>query len=157
MAIVPQSTCGLVAMTSASHAKGRQFDPGQVYFMLQNVIPSSADDTHLLVHSRAVDAQVLPPVLPACFAGVIQLRHVPSEFNLTPRRDAPRCLSCRGRADPAAVLTPGPCRPRVQRRVRVNAGAVLIPWPHRRRAELKSDTRGRLIPSRGFFENSNCK
>ena len=26
------STCGLVAMTSASHAEGRQFDPGQVYF-----------------------------------------------------------------------------------------------------------------------------
>ena len=26
-----QSTCGLVAMTSASHAEGRQFDPGQVY------------------------------------------------------------------------------------------------------------------------------
>ncbi len=24
-------TCGLVAMTSASHAKGRQFDPGHVY------------------------------------------------------------------------------------------------------------------------------
>ena len=28
-----QSTCGLVAMTSASHAEGRQFDPGQVYFL----------------------------------------------------------------------------------------------------------------------------
>ena len=27
-------TCGLVAMTSASHAEGRQFDPGQVYFPL---------------------------------------------------------------------------------------------------------------------------
>ena len=26
-----QSTHGLVAMTSASHAEGRQFDPGQVY------------------------------------------------------------------------------------------------------------------------------
>ena len=25
------STCGLVAMTSASHAEGRQFNPGQVY------------------------------------------------------------------------------------------------------------------------------
>ena len=24
-------TCGLVAMTSASHAEGRQLDPGQVY------------------------------------------------------------------------------------------------------------------------------
>ena len=28
------STCGLVAMTSASHAEGRQFDPGQVYSYL---------------------------------------------------------------------------------------------------------------------------
>jgi hypothetical protein len=28
---VARSTCGLVAMTSASHAEGRQFDPGQVY------------------------------------------------------------------------------------------------------------------------------
>ena len=27
-------TCGLVAMTSASHAEGRQFDPGQVYRLL---------------------------------------------------------------------------------------------------------------------------
>ena len=25
------STCGLVSMTTASHAEGRQFDPGQVY------------------------------------------------------------------------------------------------------------------------------
>ena len=28
-------TCGLVAMTSASHAEGRQFDPGLVYFVAQ--------------------------------------------------------------------------------------------------------------------------
>ena len=28
-----QGTCGLVAMTSASHAEGRQFDPGQVYLL----------------------------------------------------------------------------------------------------------------------------
>ena len=28
---IPNGTCGLVAMTSASHAEGRQFDPGQVY------------------------------------------------------------------------------------------------------------------------------
>ena len=27
------STCGLVAMTSASHAEGRQFDPGQVHVL----------------------------------------------------------------------------------------------------------------------------
>jgi hypothetical protein len=31
------STCGLVAMTSASHAEGRQFDPGQVYFSPQRI------------------------------------------------------------------------------------------------------------------------
>ena len=29
-----RSTCGLVAMTSASHAEGRQLDPGQVYFVV---------------------------------------------------------------------------------------------------------------------------
>ena len=29
--VILTSTCGLVAMTSASHAEGRQFDPGQVY------------------------------------------------------------------------------------------------------------------------------
>ena len=29
--VVLTSTCGLVAMTSASHAEGRQFDPGHVY------------------------------------------------------------------------------------------------------------------------------
>ena len=28
-----RSTCGLVAMTSASHAEGRQLDPGQGYFV----------------------------------------------------------------------------------------------------------------------------
>ena len=89
-------------------------------------------------------------MLPACFAGVMQLHHVALS-------DAARCLSCRGRADPAAVLTPGPCRPQFQRRVRVNAGAVLTPWPHRRRAERKSDTRGGWMPSRGFCENSSCK
>ena len=31
-------TCGLVAMTSASHAEGRQFDPGQVYLQRQSRI-----------------------------------------------------------------------------------------------------------------------
>ena len=37
-------TCGLVAMTSASHAEGRQFDPGQVYFEVvhfRNAVPVS--------------------------------------------------------------------------------------------------------------------
>ena len=28
-------TCGLVAMTSAQHAEGRQFNPGQVYMATQ--------------------------------------------------------------------------------------------------------------------------
>ena len=32
-----QGTCGLVAMTSASRAEGRQFDPGQVYFHTSKV------------------------------------------------------------------------------------------------------------------------
>ena len=33
---VRNRTCGLVAMTSAPHAEGRQFDPGQVYFSISN-------------------------------------------------------------------------------------------------------------------------
>ena len=32
------STCGLVAMTSASHAEGCQFDPGQVYWTCQSLL-----------------------------------------------------------------------------------------------------------------------
>ena len=32
-----RSTCCLVAMTSASHAEGRQFDPGQVYLLLMTL------------------------------------------------------------------------------------------------------------------------
>ena len=44
-AAVARSTCGLVAMTSASHAEGRQLDPGQVYYLalstpLQTCAPS---------------------------------------------------------------------------------------------------------------------
>ena len=47
-------TSGLVAMTSASHAEGRQFDPGLVYFpfppnalvahktILKNMLPTSS-------------------------------------------------------------------------------------------------------------------
>ena len=37
---VRNRTCGLVAMTSASHAEGRQFDPGQVYFSISNRLAS---------------------------------------------------------------------------------------------------------------------
>ena len=35
---VPQGTCGLVAMTSAQLAEGRQLDPGQVYDLQRNII-----------------------------------------------------------------------------------------------------------------------
>ena len=44
-----QSSCGLVAMTSASHAEGRQFDPGQVYFstMVACNIVVESDVTHV--------------------------------------------------------------------------------------------------------------
>ena len=35
----PKSICGLVAMTSASHAEGRQFDPGQMYAKLLFIRP----------------------------------------------------------------------------------------------------------------------
>ena len=36
-------TCGLVAMTSASHAEGRQFDPGQVYCFCTRVCKQESD------------------------------------------------------------------------------------------------------------------
>ena len=36
LTLIESSTCGLVAMTSTSHAEGRQFDPGQVYFWVPN-------------------------------------------------------------------------------------------------------------------------
>ena len=35
-----QGTCGLVAMTSASHAEGCQLDPGQVYIFLLHAVHS---------------------------------------------------------------------------------------------------------------------
>ena len=35
--ITKHGTSGLVAMTSASHAEGRQFDPGLVYFVAQPI------------------------------------------------------------------------------------------------------------------------
>ena len=35
-------TCGLVAMTSAQHAEGRQFDPGQVYCLATRNLASAA-------------------------------------------------------------------------------------------------------------------
>ena len=38
------STCGLVAMTSASHAEGRQFDPGQVFFIFSFFSKSHVSD-----------------------------------------------------------------------------------------------------------------
>ena len=39
-----QGTCGLVAMTSASHAEGRQFDPGQVYASVPGTKPPEKND-----------------------------------------------------------------------------------------------------------------
>ena len=50
-----QGTCGLVAMTSASHAEGRQFDPGQVYLPKQTSLPSvSCMHDSMWVHMRSV-------------------------------------------------------------------------------------------------------
>ena len=49
-----QGTCGLVAMTSASHAEGRQFDPGQVYFLLLTLPEKLAGpkQQHMSRHKR---------------------------------------------------------------------------------------------------------
>jgi hypothetical protein len=46
------STCGLVAMTSASHAEGRQFDPGQVYLTAPWAQPT---------HGSGADPEVARP------------------------------------------------------------------------------------------------
>ena len=127
MAILTQSTCGLVATTSAPHAGGRQLDPGQGCVIKQNVIPSSADarnkkqkQTHLLAHSLTMDMQGLPSasrVLGGCDTTTPRALRVQ-------RRP---CSAMPGLLTPVDVLTAGPCRRRVQRRVRANAGAVLIP------------------------------
>ena len=45
------STCGLVAMTSAQHAEGRQFDPSQVY---DAVIGGSSASRAFAVQSRKI-------------------------------------------------------------------------------------------------------
>ncbi len=42
-----RSTCGLVAMTSAPHAEGRQFDPGQVYFRRCRACSTAVPQIHL--------------------------------------------------------------------------------------------------------------
>ena len=39
--LVFQGTCGLVAMTSAQHAEGRQFNPGQVYDLSETLFVES--------------------------------------------------------------------------------------------------------------------
>ena len=44
-------THGLVAMTSAQHAEGRQFDPGWVYFYIRCV--NSCSDKHVGERERA--------------------------------------------------------------------------------------------------------
>jgi hypothetical protein len=51
LATLVRSTCGLVAMTSASHTEGRQFDPGQVYFL-------TAQDTQVLC-SRWIPSELM--------------------------------------------------------------------------------------------------
>ena len=38
---------GLVAMTSASHAEGRQFDPGQVYLNIKFVLSEQKGHTRI--------------------------------------------------------------------------------------------------------------
>ena len=52
-------TCGLVAMTSASHAEGRQFDPGQVYAKF------SSPETNAWPRKKSNASQLLISSLPA--------------------------------------------------------------------------------------------
>ena len=48
------STCGLVAMTSAPHAEGRQLEPGQVYLFRRmcQLLPSLRERVAHKPHSR---------------------------------------------------------------------------------------------------------
>ena len=55
--LIPNDTCGLVAMTSASHAEGRQFDPGQVYIWhsdVQHSIPPFTSRSRLAIRYRSL-------------------------------------------------------------------------------------------------------
>ena len=52
-------TCGLVAMTSAPHAEGRQFDPGQVYFLVLLVNYNA----HLPTTTKNSSGRVMHPAL----------------------------------------------------------------------------------------------
>ena len=48
------STCGLVAMTSASHAEGRQFDPGQVYIIYIRYVIAHSLHWHFFFSSLSI-------------------------------------------------------------------------------------------------------
>ena len=61
------STCGLVAMTSASHAEGRQFDPGQVYLTIGLYVLQQAD---------ALAARPKCPCVCVCGSSELQASHV---------------------------------------------------------------------------------
>ena len=52
-------TCGLVAIASASHAEGRQFDPGQVYLKLPH-FPYQAQIRSILANDTPQNS---PPFL----------------------------------------------------------------------------------------------
>jgi hypothetical protein len=51
------STCGLVAMTSASHAEGRQFDPGQVYLCSHTSHSGTISTPHELKAKESVESE----------------------------------------------------------------------------------------------------
>ena len=51
-----QGTCGLVAMTSASHAEGRQFDPGQLYIAS---CPASMGTSHVAGHAPHMTSRLM--------------------------------------------------------------------------------------------------
>ena len=65
-----QGTCGLVAMTSASHAEGRQFDPGQVYMPMSLVHAPGAleavDSNNLALLKLCCAHKFFPPSIGSC-------------------------------------------------------------------------------------------
>ena len=64
-----QSTCGLVAMTSVSHAEGRQFDPGQVYWSVPTLYALLYRPPCIMLLHHNLTPVWSPPPMPATSHG----------------------------------------------------------------------------------------
>ena len=75
-----RSTCGLVAMTSASHAEGRQLDPGQVYTMWAPSVRRAAQRAVAVVTHMRADANARRFSVPPRAYGRVRWLHIPSVY-----------------------------------------------------------------------------